>query len=430
MKLTGTHSNGGADNDQPAATLSSQRKDELNAAAQSPEGNAALTNLQALVRGTKLRAQLKVDTVKDPETGQSTAITHVRIRPDGKPVTFDDPSKASGMRDANGNEATERHTLHNLHLLDGLGVEQHQDAPGKGPDAIRQKKIDIFTVREQDGYQASVVGGDKSYFASLSPQNYLIPKEQKNFEELVGGLKDGKAKGGTAFLQNASFFNMGGGGHKLYNKQHPDQEEKLDLPDHAPIGEAVIDGNRIPSVPPPDEYKNDFVKAQIGQSSISVGPKLAENGENAFPESNLKLDRFQYGPGRDSPGQLGHADNRNARSMLNVSGHAPGERIYRSVIATTQDDSVAGRQNGLDMADAAKLMTHVNRMDPEGQRGVAFNMDGGGSASVNVLGKGKEPIAHVSQNAADKRSGRTGADSRVVSNFVAFTRPEPEKKAD
>lgn len=51
------------------------------------------------------------------------------------------------------------------------------------------------------------------------------------------------------------------------------------------------------------------------------------------------------------------------------------------------------RHNGLNMANAAAVMTQVNRMDR--WRGEAVNLDGGNSAALVVIGKDGAPILHA-----------------------------------
>jgi hypothetical protein len=351
--------------------------------------------LRAKVDGKKLREQLSVKTIP------GTKIIHTRIR-------------------LGPEEWTEQNPLKNLALLRNLNDAPANDK-GLAQD-IRRKQIDIIATPKTDGYDAKVIGGEKLYLMTAEGDRPMRSAQTNNYNDLVADVA-GSSNNAPFVLQNASFYNMG--------MAAPDGGR---LPAHQPIGETVVNGEVIGSVPKPADYADVYHKTNLKNSSLETAPLLAEGGEKKF--TTRTEDLYKYSSNTGKPGQMGHFGDRNARSMMDFPKNGPKPTVnpysdkmekatkraerygqpfnkdelkknidtasvdrFRSVLATTKSDDPDDRVNGLTMDEAAFVMTAVNKMNIT--PGHAINLDGGGSSSISVRDGEGRALLNISQNLAD-----------------------------
>jgi hypothetical protein len=116
-----------------------------------------------------------------------------------------------------------------------------------------------------------------------------------------------------ATLSNGIFYNS----KQLTSKLHSE---------HATIGETIISNADIPPhVDIPEDYAEDYVKVDFGNSSFHAAPLLSADGEIVFTHEKLKQQKYNFSDDRNKPGQIAHASHPNSRTAL-ILPYAVGEK--------------------------------------------------------------------------------------------------------
>lgn len=212
--------------------------------------------------------------------------------------------------------------------------------------------VDILSI---DPYQYSnhVVGGD----AEFNPITATNPERQA----VLGGARY------NVFI-NGGFFN--------FRQFYPG------YPTHAPLGAARTHAV-LTHVPIPHGYVDTYHKYSCSDGSfLHSAPLLTKEGQNQFPATQLKQERFRWS-GSSMPGGLTHASEPNPRAGIsypdNSSTRQQGRVRLVAVLATDR----SATSNGFTLPEFAALLTRVSRMNTP--FGHALGLDGGGSVALGLV---------------------------------------------
>ncbi|MGS0896006.1 hypothetical protein ACVBGC_26270 [Burkholderia stagnalis] len=341
-------------------------------------------------------------------------------------------------------------------------THQAEEAPDVIPTAVAEKAKawrsgalvrQNYRVRTvSDGVVATTIKGDKDVFARVGMDSLgtRFPKEMSilavdpaKFEaHVVGNAKVmGKKESATSdaathlladrtpppgepyVLVNGTYFNAG-------------QTVSGDHPPHASIGETLsLTPDSDHFVPLPDEYAPDYVKVDLGRTSMMAAPELSSGGHPSFTEDRLEQPRYQFSVEKNQPGKLSHASDPNPRSMVSFpqgvgEGHnaltqpaassaSPKRDAVRFVAASSSIRGAGG--TGLTLPEAAAVAARVDRMNVHPGRSI--NLDGGTSVSQRV---GKIGEAAALYEVRSKGEGST-SNAGNSSTFIAMTRKKSDK---
>lgn len=244
----------------------------------------------------------------------------------------------------------------------------------------------LFYLSIDSSYEGRIVGGDKPVHlktASAAGLNAAISAPDSKW---------------TAYL-NGGFYNLG-------------QRASSDAPSWASIGTSFIDGQNKPSVPVPAEYADTYVDLKMSDGSfIQTGPFLARDGQAVFTQQHLEEPRFQFDPGSNIPGELGHANRPNNRSAISLASPQTDGSARTRLVIGIGDNSRSDASSGFTLPEWAQVMARIDRLNTV--PGWSINLDGGDSSALGVIDQ---------SNVILMDAGAPGNRGRSTGNFIAFAK--------
>jgi len=230
-------------------------------------------------------------------------------------------------------------------------------------------------------FEGQVQGGNETY---------RIP--EMTGQELKASLTS-PLPGFIAYI-NGGFFNCG-------------QAASKSQPQHATMGECMVAGKEMPSIPIEGEHKADYYKIHFindgVQSAVTAGP-LLNRGVALFTKFEPRHEyKLRHTP---RPGVMDHAATRNPRSVLirpqKEKAKDPGNRTRLLVCLAKGRGETS---SGLDMFELERLSRRLNRMNKN--PGESCALDGGKSVVLGVLDENGNKIFETSQNKLEPNGGQS-----------------------
>jgi hypothetical protein len=194
------------------------------------------------------------------------------------------------------------------------------------------------------------------------------------------------------------------------------QFASTDAEEQASIGRSGHQNGSLPSLPLPDDYRDDYRQVSFEDGSLlNTGPQLSFCGTPVFTEAMLEDPKYDLEAGfslatdKIIPGHLRHAAGRHPRAAISAPSargrhaHMGWSRLAVGIVKDRDADPEAGYT----MAEWAKMTARLDRLSSPPNASV--NLDGGKSVALGVAGLGKRDV-----RVAQFETGRP------VANFIGF----------
>lgn len=211
------------------------------------------------------------------------------------------------------------------------------------------------------------------------------------------------ATGRTVVCINGGFFNH----HRL---------AAADMVECASIGVSLSHGEKMPHLPLPDGYVDDYIKIHFKDGSLlETAPALSCEGQPLISEEKMREPRYgsskELTGDRDPviPGQLRHA--REAHPRAAISASLSGDGRTRLVVGLDHGRRPLAEKRASDAGYTllvwSRVMARIDRLETPANSSI--NLDGGGSAAVMVM-----------MPDGSKTTQAQAASGRPIANFLAF----------